>query len=133
MRTSAAFNLCEFRASHDHPGVDEFGKSFCGYRGLDMDGKSVVRAIVFVTDPAEKVRPLPESLQQRYRLTPPESRLALLPADGRTLRQISEMLGVSRNTLKSQLSSIYSKVGTSRQSDLIRMLISGAVRSPTMP
>jgi DNA-binding CsgD family transcriptional regulator len=72
-------------------------------RGLDMDGKSAVRAIVFVTDPAERVRPLPESLQQRYRLTPAESRLALLLADGRTLRQISEMLGVSRNTLKSQL------------------------------
>lgn len=100
-------------------------------RGLDMERNSVVRAIVFVNDPAEKVRPLPETLQQRYGLTPAECRLATLLADGRTLKQISEMLGVSRNTLKSQLSNIYGKMGTSRQSDLVRMLLKGAVHSPT--
>jgi DNA-binding CsgD family transcriptional regulator len=98
-------------------------------RGLDMARNGVVRAIVFVTDPAEKVRPLPETLQQRYGLTPAECRLAILLADGRTLNQISETLGVSRNTLKSQLSSIYGKMGTSRQSDLVRMLLNGAAHS----
>lgn len=98
-------------------------------RGLDMQRNCLVRAIVFVTDPAEKVRPLPETLQRRYELTPAECRLAILLADGRTLREISEMLGVTRNTLKSQLSSIYSKMGTSRQSDLVRMLLNGAAPS----
>ena len=98
-------------------------------RGLDMERNCVVRAIVFVTDPAEKARPLPETLQQRYRLTPAECRLAILLADGRTLKQISDTLGVSRNTLKSQLSSIYGKMGTSRQSDLVRMLLNAAVHS----
>ena len=99
-------------------------------RGLDLDKDCVVRAIVFVTDPAERVRPLPETLQQRYELTPAECRLAMLLADGRTLSQIAEMLGVSRNTLKSQLASTYSKTGTSRQSDLVRILLNVAGHSP---
>jgi DNA-binding CsgD family transcriptional regulator len=100
-------------------------------RGLDLEKTTIVRAIVFVTDPAEKVRPLPETLRQRYALTPAECRLALLLADGRTLREISEILGVTRNTLKSQLSSIYSKTETSRQSHLVRALLHAAAHSPT--
>jgi DNA-binding CsgD family transcriptional regulator/PAS domain-containing protein len=98
-------------------------------RGLNMDRNAVVQAIVFVTDMEEKVRLLPEALQQRYGLTPAECRLAILLADGRSLKEISEMLKVSRNTLKSQLASTYSKTGSTRQSDLVRILLNFAAHS----
>jgi len=91
-------------------------------RGLSMDGNGSVKAIVLITDPSEKARPVSATLQQLYRLTPAECRVAILLADGRAPKQISELLGVSRNTLKSQLSSIFSKTSTSRQSQLVRLL-----------
>ncbi|MGA7905952.1 MAG: helix-turn-helix transcriptional regulator [Candidatus Sulfotelmatobacter sp.] len=50
-------------------------------------------------------------------------RSAMLLADGHPPAKIAEMLGVSRNTLKSQLTSIYGKTGTSRQSQLVRLLL----------
>jgi hypothetical protein len=46
-----------------------------------------------------------------------------LLADGRSPTEIAEMLNLSKNTLKSQLASIYGKTGTSRQSQLVRLLL----------
>ena len=57
-----------------------------------------------------------------FRLTSAESRVALLLGDGKSLSEIAQLLGVSRNTLKTQVAGIYSKTGTSRQSQLVRLL-----------
>jgi DNA-binding CsgD family transcriptional regulator len=43
--------------------------------------------------------------------------------DGRSPTEIAGMLNLSKNTLKSQLASIYGKTGTSRQSQLVRLLL----------
>jgi DNA-binding CsgD family transcriptional regulator len=56
-------------------------------------------------------------------LTPAECRVAILLADGHSPATIAEMVGVSRNTLKTQMSSIYGKTGTSRQAQLVRLLL----------
>jgi len=81
-----------------------------------------VHAVVFVSDPSQKVRPPAVILRALFGLTPAESRLALLLCDGHTPRQIADLIGVSTNTLKTQLTSIYRKTGTSRQSQLVRLL-----------
>jgi DNA-binding CsgD family transcriptional regulator len=83
-----------------------------------------VRAVAFITDPDQRVRPRSEILSSLFRLTSAESRLALLLADGKSLSEIAQALGVSRNTLKTQLTSIYHKTGTSRQAQLVRLLLS---------
>ena len=70
---------------------------------FDLDENNPVRAIVFVSDPSLKRRPAHEMLFVMFRLTPAESRIAMLLADGRVPRAIAEMIGISRNTLKSQL------------------------------
>jgi DNA-binding CsgD family transcriptional regulator len=51
-------------------------------------------------------------------------------ADGRSTREISEMVGVSATTLKTQLASLYSKTATSRQPALVRLLTRLAIHAP---
>jgi len=100
-------------------------------RGFDLDEKHPVHAIVFVTDPAQRARPQAETLRALFGLTRAESRLAMLLADGHSPRAIAEMVGVSRNTLKSQLASTYRKTGTSRQAQLVRLLLQLPATSPS--
>lgn len=92
-------------------------------RGLQGEQRHQVRAIIFVSDPAERVRPTHATLHALYRLTPAEYRLAMLLADGQEPGAIAETIGVSRNTLKTQLSAIYRKTGTCRQAQLVRLLL----------
>jgi DNA-binding CsgD family transcriptional regulator/PAS domain-containing protein len=85
-------------------------------------GVDSAAAVGFAIDPAQRIRPRNEILYSMFRLTPAECRLALLLADGKSLTEISQDLGVSRNTLKTQVASIYSKTSTARQSQLVRLL-----------
>jgi len=91
--------------------------------GFDLDDAHPVRAIVFVSDPAQKVRPTYDTVRALFELTPAEYRVATLLVDGHGPTAIAKMVGVSRNTVKSQLASIYRKTGTSRQAQLVRLLL----------
>ncbi len=101
-------------------------------RGFDLDGSRPVRAVVFAGDPAQGSRPTNDTLRILFGLTPAECRLAMLLADGHSLTAITEMIGVSRNTVKSQLSSIYGKTGTSRQAQLVRLLLQLPATRPSI-
>ena len=85
--------------------------------------------IVFVNESEQRSRPPREALSSLFRLTPAESRVALLLADGHSVREIADMIKVRTSTLKSQLSSIYRKTGTSRQSELVRMMVHLSIRT----
>lgn len=76
---------------------------------------------VFVVDPEAASRSPEKLLRKLFGLTPAESRLAnaLMKGD---LTSASEEFGISRNTARSQLQSIFSKTGTSKQGELIRLL-----------
>lgn len=99
-------------------------------RDFELNEAHPVRAVVFVSDPAQRVRPTHATLRALFGLTPAEYRLAMLLADGQKPAAIAEMVGVSRNTLKSQLSGIYRKRGTSRQAQLVRLLLQLPTTSP---
>ena len=92
-------------------------------RGVDAEARHPIRALLFISDPTARIRPAGQTLADLFGLTPAECRLALLLADGRAPTEITDILGVSRNTLKSQLASIYQKTGTSRQAQLVRLLL----------
>jgi DNA-binding CsgD family transcriptional regulator len=92
-------------------------------RGFHLDAKRPIRAVVFAGDPAHGVGPTNDTLRVLFGLTPAECRVAILLADGHSPATIAEMVGVSRNTLKTQMSSIYGKTGTSRQAQLVRLLL----------
>jgi DNA-binding CsgD family transcriptional regulator/uncharacterized protein YhfF len=57
-----------------------------------------------------------------YSLTAAEARLAVRLASGASLTEVAETLGVTRNTVRSQLRAIFQKTSTSRQSELVVLL-----------
>jgi len=82
-------------------------------------------AVVFIADPDRPVGIHPEVLARLYDLTPAEAILAEGLANGRDLNNLSGELGVSRNTLRSQLQSVFSKTHTNRQAELVKMILTG--------
>ena len=82
-----------------------------------------IAAVAFVNDPLRQHRPSHESLRMLYGLTPAECRVALLLGDGHAPRKIATMVGVTDNTVRSQIKSIFSKTGVRRQGELIRLLL----------
>jgi len=64
-----------------------------------------------------------------FGLTPAECRVSLLLVDGLAPAAIANTLGVTANTLKSRLSSVYAKTGSSRQSQLTRLLVQLALKN----
>lgn len=92
-------------------------------RGIDFGNDHRVQAVIFVTDPTTRVRPAQDTLRIAFGLTPAECRVALLLADGHAPQEIATMIGVTSNTVRSQIKSIYSKTGVRRQAELIRLLL----------
>lgn len=62
-------------------------------------------------------------LAAAFDLTPAESRIAHLLADGLTPKDIATRVGVQPDTVRKQMQSIYQKTGTNRQPDLVRLLL----------
>lgn len=58
-----------------------------------------------------------------FGLTPAESRVARLLAQGLALKEIAGQLGTQHDTVRKQLRAIYEKTATNRQHDLIRLLL----------
>lgn len=82
------------------------------------------RAVVFIGDPLGRSGPDDERLRRLFSLTPAELRLASHLVVGATLEEITRLTGVTLPTLRSQLAALFRKTGTSRQSELIRRLLS---------
>lgn len=67
--------------------------------------------------------PLPEAaiLSDLFGLTPAQIRLARLLMQGHSLPQAASATGLSRETLRTQLRSIFEKTGTGRQAELVAL------------
>lgn len=83
-------------------------------------------AVVILRDPARPTALPAQDLERLFGLSPAEARLATRLADGAGLDEAAEMLGISRNTARSQLQAIYAKTGVNRQGDLVRLLLTSA-------
>lgn len=79
---------------------------------------------VFVTDPGHQA-PKVGMLCKLYGMTPAEARLATHLAGGGSLDQASAAWGVKVSTVRTHLKRIFAKTETSRQADLVRLLLSG--------
>jgi DNA-binding CsgD family transcriptional regulator len=80
-------------------------------------------AIIVLADPDERP-PSERELAEFFGLSPTESRLAAALLAGKKLREVALDSGVQITTLRTQLSSVLRKTGTTRQVDLIRLLLS---------
>ena len=82
-------------------------------------------ALVFVFDPEVRPITVDSILMRVYGLTPAEARITSLLAQGLSTKDAGEALNISENTVRTHLKRIFSKTQTSRQSDLINLVLSG--------
>lgn len=80
--------------------------------------------LVCVSDPSTaSAQPPAEALAALFSLTAAEARLAADLREGLSLKAAAARRGVSVNTSRVQLSSLFAKTGTHRQSELMRLLM----------
>ena len=84
-----------------------------------MPGPEVVALII---DPEEQPVAIPELLGRLYGLTKREAAVADKLAQGKTVEQSAEELGMRYETARTHLRRIFNKTGTSRQGELISIL-----------
>jgi DNA-binding CsgD family transcriptional regulator len=80
-------------------------------------------AALFVTDPARTPELPLERLMRLYGLTGTEAQLARHIASGRSLQDIASSSSRTMNTVRTQLKQVFQKTGTSRQAQLVRLLL----------
>ena len=64
-----------------------------------------------------------ELLRRHFGLTPAEAKLALHLAAGETLRSAEAKLGMTYETARTHLKSIFQKTGTCRQAELVVTIV----------
>ena len=76
--------------------------------------------------PASDLAALPGVVRLRaeFGLTKAEARLALRVAEGASLASAAQVFNVKLTTIRSQLQQVFAKTGTSRQSELVALLLS---------
>jgi DNA-binding CsgD family transcriptional regulator len=80
-------------------------------------------AVLFVTDPDQKAKPLVEQIRRQFRLTGAEAAFAIEILKGDGIQAAADRLAISRSTARTHLSHIFEKTGTHRQSELVRLLM----------
>ncbi len=85
-------------------------------------GEGGPELVLLLRGPARDCAPSQSRLIEMFGVTPAESKLITHLIDGLTLTAAAEVLGVSRNTARAQLSSIFTKTGVNRQSQLVKLV-----------
>jgi DNA-binding CsgD family transcriptional regulator len=91
------------------------------------DWSSDGSVIVFVGDPEMRRPPPSTALATNYELTPAEARLLKAMLHGERISEYAGRIGISTNTVNTQLKQLFAKTGTNRQSDLMRLIFSDPV------
>ena len=88
-------------------------------------GWDIPLALVMIAGPAQDEKSIAWRMQQLYRLTPAESRVAAMLALGASVEEIAKTRRVSEATLRAHLRSIFGKTGTRRQAELVNLALRG--------
>lgn len=92
-------------------------------RNSPVQTTRTIAVIVFINDPLSFPRPSQDVMRMLYGLTAAECRVALLLSEGQAPKEIANVIGVTANTVRSQIKSIFCKMGVKRQGDAIRLLL----------
>jgi DNA-binding CsgD family transcriptional regulator/PAS domain-containing protein len=79
--------------------------------------------LIFLSNPAEKVEISTRTLMTLYHLTQTEATLTIILAEGKTLDEVTQILGIARNTARAHLRAIFSKTGVTQQSMLVSLVL----------
>jgi DNA-binding CsgD family transcriptional regulator len=91
------------------------------------EGQRRPSVAVFIRDPERRSEASVEMVRRLFDLTTTEASLAILIANGLTLDDAAEQMGIRKNTARAHLRSIFSKIGISRQTTLVRTLLSSVI------
>jgi DNA-binding CsgD family transcriptional regulator len=91
--------------------------------GLGVDDRSAVA--LFVSDPEIGVGTPPSVLRELYGLSRREADVVEQILLGRPLDEAATALGIHLETVRMHLKQVFQKVGTRRQVDLVRLLLTG--------
>jgi len=92
------------------------------------DSTSQPKVAIFLRNPESKAQGSLDIVRRLFDLTYAEASLALLLADGLTLDEASEQLNIRRNTARAHLRSIFSKMGVTRQIELVRLVMNSVAQ-----
>ncbi len=96
-------------------------------RGAARDIFSEVTTLFVVTPVDRSVVPTAEVLQGLFDLTPAEARVARGIGDAQTVEALAQSLGISRETVRTQLKAVLGKTGLNRQVELVSLLAGKAL------
>ena len=85
--------------------------------------------VVLITDPQRQKPASAGLLMQMYKLTPKEAALAAKLSEAKPVEQAAEELAITYETARTHLRRIFSKTGTSRQTELLLLM----ARLPAWP
>ncbi|MGO4705993.1 response regulator [Microvirga sp. 2MCAF38] len=89
--------------------------------------RNLPSVVILVIDPDDRPRPAPSLTARMYDLTNAETRLAVALADGKRLDEIANEFSVAQTTISFHLQNLFRKTKTSRQTDLVALLLRGAL------
>ena len=139
-QTDTLFTLAQAAANNDSTELGEgvmavsrksgrrpFSLSFAH---LDVAGEG--HALVFASDPEVVRVPSSDTLQTLLELTNAEARLAYQLAQGETLANAAGECGITDSTARTYLKHIFAKTGTSRQAELVWLILTSSSTPPQM-
>ena len=92
-----------------------------GQRGV---GSWHVAALVLIVEPGNLPGIGPDLVAAVFGLTSAESRVAVLLAEGRAVRDIAAAMGCQENTVRYHVKQMHHKLGISRRAELVRLVLS---------
>ena len=93
-------------------------------------GRETSGVALFLSDPEAPTEISTAILASLYGLTPAEAKLVAALARGHSLERISSQIHVTLHTLRSHLKQIFRKTGTSRQPELVKLVLTGPAVLP---
>ena len=96
-------------------------------RGKLSRGKTGALAVVAVSDGKGRIEGRVETAKQLYGLTPTEAAIALQLAQGLSVEESARERGICLSTVRTHVKRILDKIGVRRQSELVRILLTGPV------
>jgi DNA-binding CsgD family transcriptional regulator len=97
---------------------------------VSLDLFAPCQAILVFVDLDAQPQTSENVLRQCFRLSGAEARLAKKLATGKTVDAAAEELGISRDTARHELKSVFAKLGVHRQAELVA-LIGRLLEGPT--
>ncbi len=82
-------------------------------------------SILVISDPEYRCRIREDQLVKFYDFTPTEAKLARLLSNGYRLDQAADAMGIRYQTARTHLKRVFSKTGIDRQSELVRLILTG--------